>query len=136
MSDCIDYFEMSFSIVIYRTPEAVVQRCSIKMVLLKISQNSQENISARVSFLIKLQASGDSFPVNFPKFLRTPFFTKHLRWLLLLLQDHRKISNTLKSLGSFGNLQGKIKQCAQSCSPIKKKYSYLKADILNFLCLR
>ena len=24
-----------------------------------------------------------SFPVNFAKFLRTPFFTEHLRWLLL-----------------------------------------------------
>ena len=25
------------------------------------------------------------FPVNFPKFLRTPFFTEHLRWLFLFL---------------------------------------------------
>ena len=39
-------------------------------VFLEISQNSQENTCARVSFLIKLQAS---------KFLKTPFFTKHLR---------------------------------------------------------
>ena len=30
--------------------EAVVQRCSVKKVLLEISQNSQENICARVSF--------------------------------------------------------------------------------------
>ena len=42
-------------------------------------------------FLIKLQASGfikkkdwhRCFPANFAKFLRTPFLTKHLRWLLL-----------------------------------------------------
>ena len=44
-------------------------------------------------FLIKLQASGlkllkkrlwhTCFPVNFAKFLRTPFRTEHLRWLLL-----------------------------------------------------
>ena len=39
------------------TPEAVVQRCSVKKVFLEISQNSQENTCARVSFLIKLQAS-------------------------------------------------------------------------------
>ena len=90
----------------------------------------------KVATLLKKGLWHNCFPVNFPKFLRTPFFTKHLRWLLLLLQDHWKISNTLKSLGSFGNLQGKIKHCAQSCSPIKKKYSYLKADILNFLCRR
>ena len=38
-----------------RTPtdasvEAVVQRCSVKKVFLEISQNSQENACARVSF--------------------------------------------------------------------------------------
>ena len=36
--------------------EAVVERCSVKKVFLKISQNSQENTGARASFLIKLQA--------------------------------------------------------------------------------
>ena len=36
--------------------EAVAQRCSVKKVLLEISQNSQEKTCARVSFLIKLQA--------------------------------------------------------------------------------
>ena len=35
--------------------KADVQRCSVKKVFLKISQNSQENTCARVSFLIKLQ---------------------------------------------------------------------------------
>ena len=39
-------------------PEAVVQRCFVKTVFLEISQNSQENTYARVSFSIKLQASG------------------------------------------------------------------------------
>ena len=37
--------------------EAVSQRCSVKKVFLEISQNSQENTCASVSFLIKLQAS-------------------------------------------------------------------------------
>ena len=36
--------------------EAVVQRCSVKKVFFKISQNSQENTCTRVSFLTKLQA--------------------------------------------------------------------------------
>ena len=36
--------------------EAVVQRCSVKKMFLEISQNSQENNLARISFLIKLQA--------------------------------------------------------------------------------
>ena len=34
--------------------EAVVQRCSVKKVFLEISQKSQENTCARVSFLTKL----------------------------------------------------------------------------------
>ena len=32
------------------------QRCSVKKMFLEISQNSQENNFARISFLIKLQA--------------------------------------------------------------------------------
>ena len=50
-----------------------------KKLLLKISQNSQENTCARVSFLIKLQVLllkkrlwYRCFPVKFAKFLRTP----------------------------------------------------------------
>ena len=37
--------------------EVVAQSCSVKKVFLKISYNSQENTCARVSFLIKLEAS-------------------------------------------------------------------------------
>ena len=36
--------------------EAVVHKCSVKKLFLEISQNSQENTCATVSFLIKLQA--------------------------------------------------------------------------------
>ena len=38
--------------------KAAVQRCSVKEVFLEISQNSQENTCASVSFLIKLLAWG------------------------------------------------------------------------------
>ena len=38
-------------------PKPVVRRCTLKEVLLKISQNSQENTCARVSFLLRLQTS-------------------------------------------------------------------------------
>ena len=40
-------------VTVYKS-EAVAQRCSVKKVFLETSENSQENISARVSFLIKL----------------------------------------------------------------------------------
>ena len=36
--------------------EAVVRTCSVKKLFLEISENSQKNACARVSFLIKLQA--------------------------------------------------------------------------------
>ena len=42
-------------------PKAVVQRCSGKKVFLNISQNSQENTCARVSFLLKVQAEACKF---------------------------------------------------------------------------
>ena len=66
--------------------------CSVKKVFLEIPQNSQENTCDRVSLLIKLHRPSTllkkrlcyrCFPVNFAKFLRTPFFTEHLWWLLL-----------------------------------------------------
>ena len=41
--------------------EAFDQRCSVKKCFLEISQNSQENTCARVSFLIKLQALACKF---------------------------------------------------------------------------
>ena len=73
--------------------KAVVRRCSVKQVFLEIFQKSQENICSWVSFLIKLQGLRPAtllkkrlwhscFPVNFAKFLITPFLTEHLRWVL------------------------------------------------------
>ena len=37
----------------------------------------------RSATLLKKKIWRRSFPVNFAKFLRTLFFTEHLRWLLL-----------------------------------------------------
>ena len=58
--------------------EAVVQRCSVKKIFLKISRNSQENTCARVSWC---------FPMNFVKFLRTPISIEYHWWLLLYLAN-------------------------------------------------
>ena len=49
--------------------EAVVQRCSVKKL--------------RLATLFIERLWHLSFPVNFVKFLRTPFFIEHRRWLLL-----------------------------------------------------
>ena len=86
-------------------------------ILLEISQYSQESTCARVSFLIKLQASDlcqslffnkvvglrpaallkmrlwhRCFPVNFATFLKTPFLTEHLWWLQAISLANGKIS--------------------------------------------
>ena len=56
---------------------------------LKMSQNSQENTCARVSFfkkkslLFKKRRWHRFIPVSFEIFLRTPFFIERLWWLLL-----------------------------------------------------
>ena len=59
----------------------------MKKVFLKILQNSQENTRVRDSFLIndfiKKESLAQVFSCEFAKFLRTPFFTEHLYWLLL-----------------------------------------------------
>ena len=64
--------------------EAVVRRCSVKKVFLKIPQHLQENICAIVSFLMKLQASIvrsslRRFCKNGVRKNSTKFTGKHLR---------------------------------------------------------
>ena len=49
---CAVFIEASLSD--YTDSEAVARGCSVKKVFLEISQNSQENACARVSFLIRL----------------------------------------------------------------------------------
>ena len=81
--------------VLQQTSEAAVQKCFVKQVFLEISQNSQENTCARVSFLIKFSTLFKKrlwhrcFPVKFAKFLRTPFFIEHHWWLLLYREKRR-----------------------------------------------
>ena len=62
------------------------RRCSIKKVFFKISQNSQENICAKVSFILKKRLWHRCFPVNFAKVLRTPFLQNTSGQLLLFIQ--------------------------------------------------
>ena len=86
--------------------EAVVERCFVKKVFLEVSQNSQKNTCARVSFinkdaglraatLLKKRLWYWSFPV---KFLRTPFLTEHLWWLLLKVAGLRPATLLKKRL--------------------------------------
>ena len=67
--------------------EAVVQMCSVKKVSLEISQNSKENTCIRVSFLIKLQAWGQSL------FLKKVSGTDVFLWILWNFQEHIFLQN-------------------------------------------
>ena len=68
--------------------DAFVQGCSVKKVFLEVLQNSLENTCARVSFFNKVEGLKPAtllkrdwhmcFPVNFVKFLRTPFLVGQL----------------------------------------------------------
>ena len=59
--------------VYFGETEAVVQRCSVKKVLLETSQNSQENICARASFLIK-KTLAQVFSCEFCEISENTFF--------------------------------------------------------------
>ena len=45
----------------------------------------QDNHGLRPAYLLKKRLWHKYFPMNFAKFLRTPLFTDHLRWLLFEL---------------------------------------------------
>ena len=84
-----------------RFSAVVVRRCSVTKVFLEISQNSQENICARNSFLIKSLAQ--MFSCEFCETSINTFFTERLRWLLLcilkLIQCISTYTSNLRMLG-------------------------------------
>ena len=75
----IHFNELSYRFPLYRSSH---RRYSIKKVLLKISQNLQENTCTRVSFLSKVQPSACNFIKKTLAQLFScefSFFTEHLR---------------------------------------------------------
>ena len=63
------------------TSEAVAQSCSVKKVF--------------------SETGTGGFPVNFAKFLRTPFLTEHLRWLLSAHEKGRFIGSVTAHYSHF-----------------------------------
>ena len=68
--------------------EAVTRRCSIEKAFLKILQTRRKHLSLSLFFnkVVGLRT------VNFAKFLRTPIFTEHFRWVFrhVILRTHGK----------------------------------------------
>ena len=86
--------------------EAAIQRCSVKKVFLEISQNSQENTCARVSFFhkvaglrpkacifIKKRLWHRYFHVNFAKFLRTSLVAASVQYHTSCLSKVKSFSD-------------------------------------------
>ena len=105
-----------------------------KKVFLNILQNSKENTCARASFLIKLQASGlrpllkkrlwlRCFPVDFVKFLRTPYLQYAFRWLFL----SRAILNEMSHL--WQNAYNAVMPCEFPCLPYWFPWKYSFAQL-------
>ena len=88
---------------------SILKEVFCKKGVFRNSQNSQENTCVRIFLKIKLQTEACNFikkkllhrcfSVNFAKFLRTPFLTKHLWWLLLTFRkQQRHIHNPAQHL--------------------------------------
>ena len=100
-------FIMSCSLSNYRSSH---QRCSIKKVFLEISQDSQENTCARVSFLIKLQACNfikketlaQEFSCESCEISKNTFFVEHI---LEISQDSQE--NTCARVSFLIKLQAR-----------------------------
>ena len=72
--------------ILLRYPEAVVRKCSVKRVFLNISQNTEENNCAGISFSTKLQANycrkeiaAHVFLYKICEIFKNVFFKEHLR---------------------------------------------------------
>ena len=65
-------------------------------------------VKLRPATLLKKRLWHRCFPMNFAKFLRTPFFTEHLRWLLELLETQRSESLVLNVFPQSSNKKAVI----------------------------
>ena len=80
-----DLFRSSRADVFYKK---AVLRNFTKFTGKHLCQSLFFNKVARPATLFKKRLRHRCFPVNFVKFLRTPFFTEHLWWLLLFVKRH------------------------------------------------
>ena len=123
-----------------------LRRCSVKKVFLKDSQNSQESTcsGSLVSSFKPEEYFGTErhkrpwyrcFPINFAKFLRTPFFIEHLRWLVLFIVDFLKIVTHRKHAIIFFNIFcSTAKGFHIICSRTKKMREVFPLSLIFEIC--
>ena len=81
----------------------------------------------RPATLLKKRLRNRGFPVNLTNFLTTPFFIKHLRWLLLKLYHHLKDTTIQK--------QFSIKKCVKLRAEAKTKLARENVKV-SFISLK
>ena len=137
----------NFSLFQSFSPEYPGCMCKLKKqppkVFIEISQNSQENTCARVSFfnkvarpatLLKNRLWHRCFPVNFAKFLWTPFLRntsgrlKHISWAM-----HQRCLNDVSNLADPLFIQNQITIYINRRIKIKLRYipSLLSLSIIQ-----
>ena len=96
----IPFFFFVCAVVAYRYSGAVVWRCYLSLQTFRPANNIGKRHQHRC------------FPVKFAKFLRTLFFTEHLRWLLLdnvvlstLWQISEVLQNSMTAFWTTSSLQ-------------------------------
>ena len=107
--------------------EAAVQRCSQKFHKIRRKHQCQSLIFHKVAdlrptTLLKKRLWHRSFPVNFVKFQRSPFFIEHLRWLLLNTKKNDEISEIFERNFRKCVLHQDIYGCNKKCL---KKFCFI-----------
>ena len=88
----------------------------------------QKQSSGGVATILKKRLWHSCFPVNFEKFLRTPFFTEHLWWLLICLLtavNHSRKNTIGMTINTIGILR---KRCTENMRQIYGRTPMTKCD--------
>ena len=91
-------------LILFMSLRSSHQRCSVKKgVLRNFAKFTGKHLcQAAPATLLKKRLWRRCFPVNFAKFLRTPFFAEHLCWLLLsLILNFRKKRSVISKILIF-----------------------------------
>ena len=88
---CNIYFTFFLSVVDCNFYKSTIQSICALLLCHVLLRSSRQEVFYRLSTLLKKRLCYSCFPVNFAKFLQTPFITEQLRWLLMAFQSESKL---------------------------------------------
>ena len=128
------------------SPEAVVQRCSEKKLLLKLcpeftGKHQCQSLFNKVAGLqtynfIKKRCQQRCFPVNFVKFLGTPILKNIHEQLLLHLKYYTPVNNAAKAVAKYSKTAtARVKKfCNKSPRGISRMFFSLYTGVAPAIC--